>query len=466
MNLGNVFRFGKPARQGRSVAAATSAALRPERLASLRVIIPLAEIWAHQGHAVLSARGLGEGHLVHGEASDETGLALLEAALAGDDVHVCGVRKPKATGHIDGAAALIWRAVLHGWTSSHEIFARLSYQLHCGPAWGRIQDLPVAPALREVLVKREEGRQLDDLLRSAGLDPMHMAMELSALSRLAIIELRRNGESASVSQRVRLPEVQADEDGPSVDSLSGSDRMTRKRDRALRSGSTSRSRSRSRRRAASAPRQLDDLRRQLRILTKVDPFRAFGLGRAASEEQIARATRRLRDRYAVRDSDTAVMRGLLAQIDAEVTRIARVLGEQRRARERAIQAELDPLLEKGCSLLNRSGPVAALEILERALHQNPASAAHHTWYGWALFQSPERPIQERAFLALEHLRTADGLGGGPAELAGFIAEVEQALCAPDSAQVQAPGDESPTEDPVLFGQANEDSELLLGEVAD
>jgi len=208
-----------------------------------------------------------------------------------------------------------------------------------------------------------------------------------------------------------------------------------------------------RRPSASAPRQLDDLNRQLRILTKVDPWRAFGLGATAGPAQVAKAAERLRERYAAKDSDPPELARILARIQDEVTRIKGELGERHRERERIIRAELDPLLERGCSLLSRNGPLAALQVLETALKANPRSAAHQAWYGWALFQCRNRSLHERAFLALEHLRMAADLGGGPTELPSFIAQVERALCSPDEEAVMG----------MVVGAADTDGGALFAE---
>jgi hypothetical protein len=170
---------------------------------------------------------------------------------------------------------------------------------------------------------------------------------------------------------------------------------------------------------------------------KVDPFRAFGLGQSASKEEIALAAARLRRRYEITSADSSEFCEVLEALQAQVTRIVRKLSEQLRAEDEATVLVGDPLLERGCEILQTRGPTAALGMLERAFRAHPKSGVHAAWYGWALFLAPVRPVQERAFLSLEFLRAAQELGGGPAELPKMIARVERALCDPETAACQS-----------------------------
>lgn len=254
----------------------------------------LAGIWAWQAHATLEAHDGRRGLLAHGEPVDLESLLMLEALLAGANIRVVIQAAPAVHGRVAGMSERIWHGVLASWTSAHEVLARPSHGLWEGPAWGRLPELPVSPGTLSVLAERRPGRSLGELIKAARIDPATVAMELSALSRLAVIDLCDGGELSATAQRVRPPQVSRDA-MPVLQPARVHD-------------------------PAELTRQLDHLRSQ-------DPWVALGLGRDANLAAITQAGRDHRVGFRARAGDTPEVARLLAELRAAVERALDLLVE-------------------------------------------------------------------------------------------------------------------------------------------
>jgi len=398
------------------------------------VVLNLGRIWAQRGHAELSSRQYGKGALAKGEAIDALSMRMLNGALIGEYVVVNRVPTITGTRRVPGAGRRIWEAVLQ--IPVLPGLERLDLGIVEGPTWDRVHGLALNPSLRELLARRGRGKRLDHLLRDAGLQLGRIAAELRGLLALDMIRLR----PVLGAEAAKAREQAAREDAASLT-------VSRSASRRRRNGS-----GRGARQGRRKRHDVADLQRQLRIFGKVDPWRSFGLRKTASDAQVQAAADRLRERYTARSGDSDEVVALLGELRAAITRAARQLGEQGRARKRWLEgaSESDPRLDKGRSLLARGGATAALAILTEALEDNPRSAAHHTWFARAVFLSPARSPRARAALAVEHLERAAGLPGPPREHAAFLAEARALLAGQTSA-----GDED--QDELLFGEALEAS---------
>jgi hypothetical protein len=353
--------------------------------------------------------------LAHGEAIDEKSLGLLDAALAGEYVVINQVERIPSRRRIKGASKRIWRALLL-YTEPLDT-NRLDLELREGPNWKQVRRLALSDPLKSLLDRQGEEQTLGELLRDANPEPGDILTELAGLLDLEIIALRPPGQP-DAQERPGIVQLPDDFDAATI-MVSRSASLRR---RARGSVSTSR--------RTPIKRNQTDLGRRLRILGKMDPWRSLGLHRTANEKQILFAADKLRTRFSGAPGDSAEVAVLLGRIQDEVARIADLLVEEVQAAEAPAPTIEDPRLQNARSLLDRGGATAAAAFLAPALQDFPDSAAHHTWYGRAVFLCPSRPLDERVSLALKHLEMAHKLGDLPAEHAGFLAEA-RAACEPD-----------------------------------
>ncbi len=259
-----------------------------------RDIIRLAEVWAWQCHALLETRDGGVGLVNGGEACDAETLLMVEALLAGAQVRVQIEAHPHARGRVEGMADRVWTGVLCGWSSSAEILARLSKPIWEGPGWGRLPELPVCEQTLAVLAHRRPDKPLGVLLREADVDPGRVANELSALSRLGVVDICDQIDGHAPIQRVQPPPSAAD-DAPSLGPF-----VAPVRDRE------------------SLLQTLDSLRSR-------DPWLALGLPRDARRSEILAVAQDLRDRYRPVPSDSPGIVEILSMIRKEVDRTRNLL---------------------------------------------------------------------------------------------------------------------------------------------
>ncbi|GEM_PF-3358754 len=259
-----------------------------------RDLIKLAELWAWQAHATLETRDGQLGHVVSGEACDAQTLLLVEALLSGAQVRITVQGHATGRGRVPGMAERVWTGVVCGWSSAPQILARLGQFVWEGPGWGRLPELPVSEETLKVLALRRPDRPLGALLREADVDPSQVANELSALSRLAVVDVCSATDDHAPLHRVQPPVASAD-DTPSLGPF-----VAPVRDRE------------------TLVAALDGLRRK-------DPWLALGLLRDATHLEIAAVSQDLRDRHLPWPSDSPGNRKLLGLIRAEIDRVRAML---------------------------------------------------------------------------------------------------------------------------------------------
>jgi hypothetical protein len=263
-------------------------------------VIRLAEIWAWQAHATIEASDGSVGDIVNGEAANLASLSPVDALLSGAAVRIQVHRFPQASGRVTGMASRVWMAVLACWSSPAQVLNRPDQGISEGPAWGRLPELPVSKQTLSVLAIRRPSVTLSELISAAKAAPDRVARELSALSRLAIIELGADNDSiATPIERVQAPRPAASLYRPGCDPVRV-DPVGAVWDRA------------------ALLRTLDDLRR-------LAPRRALGLGRDATMEAIAAARQELLVRYSPRLQDPGRTIALLDDIRAQVHRTTDLL---------------------------------------------------------------------------------------------------------------------------------------------